>query len=172
MQKLKRSKERLRLFDLIAIDLNRYSFDVNQPSTNLQQLIYLISFNKIIINARLIELLFLEFTYLNVKKISVYSFRYLLHYMNSNYIKLFVFRHVQINGILLYKNFIKERKNCKLNTNKSNKIKDIQLTRDNYTVAALMVSFTQAFALVLCTFRHELLSTYWLFIATRERIKE
>lgn len=36
MQKLKRFKERLRLFDLIAIDLNRYSFDVNQPSTNLQ----------------------------------------------------------------------------------------------------------------------------------------
>lgn len=36
MQKLKRFKERLRLFDLIVIDLNRYSFDVNQPSTNLQ----------------------------------------------------------------------------------------------------------------------------------------
>lgn len=88
MQKLKRSKERLRLFDLIAIVLHHYSFDVNQPSTNLQQLIYLISFNEIVVNAGLIELLFLKFTYLNVKKISVYSFRYSLHYMNSNYIKL------------------------------------------------------------------------------------
>lgn len=112
MQKLKRSKERLRLFDLIAIDLNRYSFDVYQPSTNLQQnIIYLISFNEIVF----IGLLFLEFAYLNVRKIGVYSFRYSLHYMNSNYIKLFVFRHVQINGILLYKNFIKKRKNYKLN---------------------------------------------------------
>lgn len=161
MQKLKRFKGRLRLFDLIAIDLNRYSFDVNQPSTNLQQnIIYLISFNEIVVNARLIELLFLEFTYLNVRKIGVYSVHYSLHYMNSIYIKLFVFRHVQINGILLYKNFIRERKNCKLNTSKSNKVKDIQLTRGNYTVTALMVSFTQAFALILCTFRHELLSTY------------
>lgn len=82
------------------------SFDVNQPSTNLQyNIIYLITFNEVVVNARLIELLFLEFTYLNVRKISVYSIHCSLHYMNSNYIKLFVFRHVEINGILLHKNF-------------------------------------------------------------------